>query len=69
MNELALYFGHTSKLIKLIIMAQNNTDKKQVSNTRDKNKKGDTDRTSNEGRKAASGGSKETNNRGHRKDV
>ena len=49
-------------------MAQkNNSDKKQVSNTKDR--KGDTGRTSNQGRKTASGGNTNTNNKGNRKDV
>jgi hypothetical protein len=48
-------------------MAQNTSNKKQVSNTNDKNRKGDTDRTSNQGRKQASGGSKATNNQGRPK--
>ena len=48
-------------------MAQNTGTKKAASNTNDKNRKGDTERSSSQGRKAASGGNKETNNRGHRK--
>ena len=49
-------------------MAQNTSNKKQVSNTNDsKNRRGNTERTSNQGCKEASGGSKDTNNRGHRK--
>jgi len=47
-------------------MAQNNANKKQVSNT-SKDRKGDTGRTSNQGRKASSGGSTNTNNKGNRK--
>jgi hypothetical protein len=43
----------------------NNSNKKQTSNTEDL--KGDTSRTSNQGQKAASGGSTNTNNRGERK--
>jgi len=51
-------------------MARNTNDKKQVSNSNNKkDRKGDTERTSNQGRKEASGGSAETNNRGHRKGV
>jgi len=45
----------------------NNSNKKQVNNTKDR--KGDTGRTSNQGQKAASGGSTNTNNRGHRKGI
>ena len=47
-------------------MAQNTSNKKQVNNTT-KDRKGDAGRTSNQGRKAASGGSTNTNNRGNRK--
>ena len=47
-------------------MAQNNSNKKQVNNT-NKDRKGDTGRTSNQGRKSASGGSTNTNNRGQKK--
>ena len=47
-------------------MARGDSNKKQVSNPV-KPRKGDTDRTSNEGRKEASGGSRDTNNKGHRK--
>lgn len=50
-------------------MAQNNAGKKQVSNNNTKDRKGDTGRTSNQGRKASSGGSTNTNNRGNRKGV
>lgn len=50
-------------------MAQNNSDKKQVSNSnKNKVEKGDTSRTSNQGRKLSSGGSANTNNRGNRKE-
>lgn len=48
-------------------MAQNNASKKKVSNSNNKDRKGDTGRTSNEGRKSASGGNANTNNGGHRK--
>lgn len=51
----------------MIPMAQNNTNKKQVSNSNNKDRKGDTGRTSNQGRKSASGGSANTNNRGNKK--
>jgi hypothetical protein len=47
-------------------MAKNASDKKQVGNSNVKNRKGDTTRTSSQGRKTASGGIKETDNRGHR---
>jgi hypothetical protein len=50
-------------------MAQKTPSKKQANNTNDKNRKGDTTRTSNQGRKQASGGSKETNNQGRPKGV
>lgn len=54
-------------------MERGNDNKKQVSNINDTNKikerRGDTERSSSQGRKAASGGFKETNNRGHRKGV
>jgi hypothetical protein len=49
------------------LMAQNNASKKKVSNSNNKDRKGDTGRTSNEGRKSASGGNANTNNGGHRK--
>jgi hypothetical protein len=51
-------------------MKQNNRgNKKQVSNNSMNNdRRGDTDRTSNQGRKTASGGRANTNNRGHQKD-
>ena len=64
--KLALFF---SQLHKTNFMAQNNRDKKQtVQNTSDKTRRGDTDRTSNQGRKEASGGDKNTNNQGHPKE-
>jgi hypothetical protein len=47
-------------------MRQNSSNKKQVSNN-SKDRKGDTGRTSNQGRKTASGGSTNTNNKGIRK--
>jgi hypothetical protein len=54
-------------------MARNKSDKQRVSNTSNntntKDRKGDTARTSNEGRKAASGGNKNTNNRGQEKGI
>jgi hypothetical protein len=55
-------------------MGQNKLDKKQdnsvkATNPSDKNHKGDTERTSNQGRKEASGGSTQTNNRGQRKEA
>ena len=55
-------------------MARNNSENKQVSNNNSKtssikDRKGDTERSSNQGRKEASGGSKETNNRGHKKEL
>jgi hypothetical protein len=50
-------------------MEQNNANKKQASNNNTKDRKGDTGRTSNQGRKASSGGSTDTNNRGNRKGV
>ena len=55
-------------------MAPDNSDSKQVSNNNSKtnsikDRKGDTERTSNQGRKEASGGSKEANNRGHKKET
>jgi hypothetical protein len=49
-------------------MAQKNTNKKQVSNS-NKDRKGDTGRTSNQGQKVSSGGSPDTNNKGNRKGV
>jgi hypothetical protein len=51
-------------------MRNENSNKKQVSNqpiTSSKDRKGDTSRTSNQGRKESSGGEKNTNNRGHEK--
>jgi hypothetical protein len=57
------------KLLKIVFMRQDSGIKKQTGNKNDKNRKGDTDRTSNQGRKASSGGIKETDNRGHRKGV
>lgn len=52
-------------------MARNKNDKQRVintsNNTNTKGRKGDTERTSSEGRKQASGGSKDTNNRGQQK--
>ena len=51
-------------------MGQNKLDKKPASNNKTesaKNQKGDTGRSSNQGRKEASGGSANTNNRGHEK--
>ena len=55
-------------------MGQNKPNKKEEINTRstannDKNSKVDTGRSSNQGRKEASGGSKETNNKGQRKEA
>jgi hypothetical protein len=51
-------------------MAQNNSNKKQVSNSNhQKDRKGDTGRTSNQGRKEASGGNKNTNNQGRPKGI
>ena len=41
----------------------------KASNPKDKNHKGDTDRSSDQGRKAASGGNTQTNNRGQQKGV
>ncbi|HEU4633790.1 MAG TPA: hypothetical protein VFS22_07395 [Flavisolibacter sp.] len=49
-------------------MARNTSNKKQVSNS-NKDRKGDTGRTSNQGRKQASGGRTETNNQGRPKGV
>ena len=49
-------------------MAQNNSGKKQ-STGNNKNRKGDTSRSSDQGRKLASGGSKNTNNQGRPKGV
>lgn len=49
-------------------MARNNPVKKQASNPNsNKQRKGDTDRTSSQGRKEASGGSTNTNNQGRPK--
>lgn len=49
-------------------MARNKNDKQQVSNTNTgKGRKGDTNRSSDQGRKVASGGSRNTNNRGQQK--
>ncbi len=53
-------------------MGQNKLNKKddqplQTKNANEKNHKGDTERSSNQGRKDASGGSKDTNNRDQRK--
>lgn len=51
-------------------MGQNKIDKKPASNNKtetEKAHKGDTGRSSNQGRKEASGGSANTNNRGHEK--
>jgi hypothetical protein len=57
-------------VIKPINMAQNKAEKQQTSNTANsKTRKGNTERTSDGGRKAASGGSTNTNNRGHKKGV
>ena len=54
-------------------MARNNKDQQQVSNNSTRNsakeRKGDTGRSSDQGRKTASGGSTNTNNRGHKKGV
>ena len=51
-------------------MATRSSDKKQVSNDKtQKARKGDTTRTSNAGRKLASGGSTNTNNQGRPKGV
>ena len=54
-------------------MARNNKDQQQVSNTNagssKKERKGDTGRSSDQGRKAASGGITNTNNRGHKKGI
>jgi hypothetical protein len=51
---------------------QNEIKKQQVRNNREdfseqKNRKGDTGRSSNQGRKEASGGTPESNNRRHRR--
>ena len=59
----ALHFKHNS-------MGQNKLDKKPASNkatTTGKDHKGDTGRSSNQGRKEASGGKTQTSNRGHEK--
>jgi hypothetical protein len=58
--------------IKTDVMGQNKLNKKDektttASNPNIKNSKGDTERSSNQGRKAASGGSKATNNKGQAK--
>ena len=45
------------------------TSKQASNNPNDKNHKGDTERSSDQVRKSASGGSKETNNQGHRKEA
>jgi hypothetical protein len=51
-------------------MAQNNINKKQASNnSKNKDRKGDTGRTSDQGRKTSSSGNTNTNNQGHRKGV
>ena len=53
-------------------MAGNTTDNKQTTGNNKsikKDRKGDTERASNQGRKETSGGSAETNNRGHKKGV
>ncbi|MFL5739748.1 MAG: hypothetical protein ACJ75B_05990 [Flavisolibacter sp.] len=47
-------------------MAQNQSNKKQITNTK-KDRKGDTTRSSSQGRKQASGGSTRTNNQGRPK--
>jgi hypothetical protein len=52
--------------LKINRMRQNTSNKKQISNN-SKDRKGDTSRTSNQGRKAASGGNTNTNNKGVRK--
>lgn len=48
-------------------MAKNDAIKKQTDNSNSKTRKGDTGRSSNQGRKVASGGSTNTNNRGNKK--
>ena len=54
-------------------MARNNKDQQQQVNNTNRNtgkeRKGDTGRSSDQGRKVASGGSTNTNNRGHKKGV
>ena len=55
-------------------MGQNKLNKKDAStntaaNPKGKDHRGDTERSSSQGQKAASGGSKETNNKGQRKDT
>jgi hypothetical protein len=57
---------------KTFYMGQNKLNKKEgsantASNPKGKNHKGDTERSSSQGQKSASGGSKETNNKGQRK--
>jgi hypothetical protein len=59
---------------KKAIMGQNKLNKKednksQASSTNTKNHKGDTGRSSDQGRKSASGGTKDSNNRGQRKEA
>lgn len=51
-------------------MARNTDNKKQTTNTghtTGKNRKDNTDRTSSQGQKVASGGSKNTSNQGHKR--
>jgi hypothetical protein len=55
-------------------MGQNKLNKKEenantANNPKSKDHKGDTERSSSQGQKAASGGSKETNNKGQRKEA
>jgi hypothetical protein len=65
-EQLALIFQEKNKHH----MAQDNTGKKTVSNKSDnKKRKGDTGRTSSQGRKEASGGSTNTNNQGRPKGI
>jgi hypothetical protein len=49
-------------------MAKNKKEQQSVNNKTDnKQRKGDTSRTSSQGQKLASGGSKQTDNRGHQR--
>jgi hypothetical protein len=82
LKKLASFFEHLKKLIsnriyynfKTKYMGQNKLNKKQenivkADNPSRKEHKGDTERSSDQGRKAASGGRTDTNNRGHQKDT
>jgi len=67
-------FNTAFYFVKTNFMGQTKLDKKQenivkADNPKGKNHKGDTERSSDQGRKSASGGSTQTNNQGQRKSV